>query len=791
MKKFVSSFLLAMAVSAAPAAFAKASIDYIDPFIGTGHQGKDFPGASLPFSMVKICPITYTGMGYSYYDKTVMGFGFDQLGGADGGELGNFLVMATTGPLNTYWGGKPGSRYSSGFSKTTEKASAGYYAVALDDYKIQAEATVAMHSGMLRFTFPDHAQSRIQIDLSHRNSGTSLHQTVKVVNDHTIEGMMEYTGAGGGWTFGGKTSYTAYYHAEFSKPFTKYGVWSANLPPEWHATPPVPWSRNGNNINKPTFIEACKNAEVIPDCKEKDGQHLGFYTEFPTKAGVVVMIKTGLSFVSIEGARANLVAEIPDWNFDQVHQQARDTWTKAVDRLAVEGGTEDNKTIYYSALYRALLFPMTFADLDGNYPGGDHKPHHSDAFTNVTIFSGWDDYRSEYPLLTLVKPEMVRNQISSMLSLAELNGKEFLDRWEIMGNYTDCMNGNPDVVVINDAWQKGIRDFDVDKAYRYSINSSEKYGNAKFGYTPGQISETTEYGLSEWNMGQFAAALGKKEDAAKYQERSLAYKKIYNPDVPWTYDAAGKDARPEWKGWFCAKDGKGNFEPWPGLISGKYTREATVYQAGWTAYNDIPGLIQLLGGKELFTAKLDDFFSRTPDFTKWNPYMGKGNPAHIYGGMEPWWNPYNNPVNEPTELIPFLFNWSGAPWLTQKWLRQSMAVYYTGPEGLPGDDDVGQMSAWYVLAASGITQSCPGNPRFEIVNPLFDKVTLKLDPKYTKGGSFVITAKNNAPENIYIQSATLNGKPFNRCWLNYSEISAGGTLNLVLGRRPNKTWGVQ
>ena len=718
MKKFVSSILLAMAVSAAPAAFAKAPIDYIDPFIGTGHQGKDFPGASIPFSMVKICPITNTGMGYSYYDKTVMGFGLDQLGGADGGELGNFLVMATTGPLNTYWGGKPGSRYSSGISKATEKASAGYYAVALDDYKIQAEATVAMHSGILRFTFPDNAQSRIQVDLSHRNSGTSLHQTVKLVDDHTIEGMMEYTGAGGGWTFGGKTSYTAYYHAEFSKPFTKYGVWSANLPPEWHATPPVPWSRHDNNLNKPTFIEACQNAEVIPDCKEKDGQHLGFYTEFPTKAGDVVMVKTGLSFVSIEGARANLAAEIPAWDFDQTHRQARDTWTKAVDRLAVEGGTEDNKTIYYSALYRALLFPMTFADLDGNYPGGDHKPHHSDAFTNVTIFSGWDDYRSEYPLLTLIDPKMVRNQISSMLSLAELNGKEFLDRWEIMGNYTDCMIGNPDVIVINDAWQKGIRDFDVEKAYRYSINSSEKYGNAKFGYTPGQISATTEYGLSEWNMGQFAAALGKKEDAAKYQERSLAYKKIYNPDVPWTYDAAGKDARPEWKGWFCAKDGKGNFQRWPGLISPNYTCEATVYQAGWTAYNDIPGLIQLLGGKELFTAKLDDFFSRTPDFTKWNPYMGKGNPAHIYGGMEPWWNPYNNPVNEPTEPIPFLFNWSGAPWLTQKWLRQSMAVYYTGPEGLPGDDDVGQMSAWYVLAAAGLTQSCPGNPRFRDCEPV-------------------------------------------------------------------------
>ena len=253
---------------------AKDPIDYIDPFIGTGHQGKDFPGASLPFSMVKINPITNNGLGYTYQDKTIQGFGFDQLGGADGGELGNFLVMATTGPLKIYAGdrGKPGSGYLSAFSKDTEKASAGYYEVTLDDYKVRAEATVAMHSGILRFTFPASAQARIQVDLSHRNAGTSLHQTVKVVDDHTIEGMIECTGAGGGWTFGGSTRYTAYYHAEFSKPFTKYGVSSATLPPEWSSNPPTPWGgKNGNHTSNPAFIEACKNAEVIPGCKKRRG----------------------------------------------------------------------------------------------------------------------------------------------------------------------------------------------------------------------------------------------------------------------------------------------------------------------------------------------------------------------------------------------------------------------------------------------------------------------------------------------------------------------------------------
>ncbi len=793
-RQITSIALLLLAGALRPAA-AKEAVDYVDPFIGTGGQGKDFPGANVPFSMVKLSPDTVVTGPTSYYysDKTIQGFSFTHLGGADGGELGNFLVMPTSGPLQTYGGqrGKPHTGYLSSFSKPSEKAAAGYYAVTLDDYKVRAEATVASRSGMLRFTFPANAQSRIQIDLAHRINGTSLHQTVKVVDDHSIEGMIDCPTNGGGWGFGGNIHYTLYYRAEFSEPFTKYGVWSAALPPDWSAAKPsVPYGKL-RNVNSPDFIEACKNAEVIPGCREKEGQHLGFYSEFPTKEGEAVMMKAGLSFVSIAGARANLAAEMPDWSFERVQQQARDAWVKELDHLAVEGGTEEHKTIYYSALYRALLYPMTFGDLDGNYFGGDGKAHHSDRFTNRTIFSGWDEYRSKYPLLTLVDPKVVNDQINSMVELADANGTKFFDRWEIMGNYTTCMIGNPEVVVLNDAYQKGIRGYDMDKAYPFAINTSEKYGNGKYGYMPDRISETTEYGLDEWNMAQLASALGKKEDAAKYLDRSKAYQKLFDPAQAWTYDAEGKDARPEWKGWFRLKDGNGNFQPWLGLLSPKGTCEATMYQAGWTAYNDIPGMIKLLGGNQLFTAKLNDFFERAPDFSKWNPYMGIRNPAHVYGGQEPWWNPYNNPVNEPTELIAFLFNRAGAPHLTQKWVRQSQQVYYTGPDGLPGDDDVGQMSAWYVLAAAGLTQGCPGDPRFEIFTPMFDKVTVKLDPEYAKGKSFVITSRNQSPDNLYIQAATLNGQPLNRCWLNYAEIAAGGTLELVLGPRPQEKWGTE
>ena len=739
--------------------------------------------------MVKLSPDTGNGVGYYYSDTRIQGFSFTHLGGADGAELGNVLVSATTGPLHTYWGQIDKVHgYYSGFAKSTEQASAGYYAVTLADYNIRAEATAAPHSGMLRFTFPDNEQSRIQIDLSHRNGGSSFHQTVKVVDDHTIEGEIQYKEGWGGWTFGGGCNYNVFYHIEFSKPFTKSGVWSATLPPNWQS--PSFNMKRPIGITNTDFAEACKGARIIPDCKEMEGQHIGFYSEFPTKAGDPVEVKAGISFVSLAGARANLAAEIPDWDFDRLHQRARDAWSQEIGRLAVEGGTENDKTVYYSALYRALQFPQIFGDVDGNYTGGDKRIHHADGFTNRTIFSGWDVYRSEYPLLTLIDPTVVNDQINSMMSLAQTNGTNLYNRWEIMGCYTQCMIGNPEIIVINDAYQKGIRNFDLSKAYQIAVNSTDKFDTSKQGYTPGNISETMEYSLCDWNMAQLADAVGNKDDAAKYLKLSTNYKQLFDPEQAWTYDKQGTDSNPAWKGWFRAKDGKGNFVPWTGLLEEGTTREATVYQAGWTAYHDIPGMIELNGGKELFTAKLNDFFARTPDFATWSPYSGTKNPYHKKG-MEPWWSPYNNPVNEPTELIPFLFNWSGAPWLTQKWVLQTEKVYLTGPEGLPGDDDTGQLSAWYVLCAAGMHQSCPGNPRFEIFTPVFDKVTLKLDPAYTKGGSFTITAKHHAPADIYIQSATFNGQPLNRCWLNYSEISAGGTLDLVLGPQPNTTWGVQ
>jgi predicted alpha-1,2-mannosidase len=780
-------------LASAPALQAKEPVDYVNPFIGAastrptedelarmtaagvkldpnfeGFHGKLFPGAATPAGMVQLSPDTITGgdngAGYSYPHTTIQGFSFNHMSGVGAyGDLGNFMVMPTTGPLKTWYGetDKPGTGYLSSYSKKTEVAQAGYYAVTLDDYQVRAETTAAPHSGVLRFTFSKNPQSRIQIDLARRVGGTSLHQTVKVVGDNVIEGEIQCPQSGGGFR-GGTVNYMLYYHAEFSKPLKNIGVWSAAIP-------------QGRSVwNKPEFAAACKAAVQLPGCREKEGAHLGFYAEFPTEDKEVIMLKAGISFVSIAGARANLAAEIPAWDFDGVRQQARELWAKALDQMSVEGGTEDQKTIFYTAIYHSLIDPRICADVNGDYTGGDGQIHHTKSFTKRTIFSGWDVYRSQFPLLMLIAPSIVNDQINSAVELAEQNGTHYYDRWELMGSYTGCMCGSPQVAVINDAYQKGIRNYDLAKAYEYSVNTCDKFGNGPQGYTSTGhgLAITLENAYADWNLAQLATALGHAADAKKFTARGQNYRQLFNADGPWTYDKAGKDAHPEWKGWFQSKGKDGKWLAWEGLLSGQGGMESSVYQTGWFVPQDIPGLMALLGGKDVFIAKLSDFFDRTPKLNRGNPYMEQG--------------------NEPSHLIPFLFNRGGAPWLTQKWVRRLVTETYSArPNGLSGDDDVGQMSSWFVLAASGLHQACPGDPRFEIFTPLFDNVIMKFDRKYAKGKSFVITAKNNSPENVYIQSATLNGQPLNRCWLHYSEITAGGSLELVLGPQPNKHGGVQ
>ena len=736
MKQIVCLAILAGALHGAGQAAGKELVDSINPMIGAitlggygGHGlGKTFPGAATPFGMVQLSPDTITGgdngCGYSAHHDTIEGFSFTHMTGVGWyGDLGNFQVMATTGARQL-----DRDKAKSKYSHDREKASAGYYSVDLLRYGIRAELTAAPRAGMIRFTFPEAAASRIQIDLGRRIGQKERwlqhsRQALRVVDDHTIEGYLYCTAKDGGWGHGaGGVTFTEYFTATFDVPLKRCGVWDKD--------------------------------QVFDGCREYVGTNTGFFVEFATANGQQVRLKTGISYVSQEGARANLALDIPGWDFDALRAQARASWADALKGVACEGGTEADKEIFATALYHCLIDPRCASDTDGWYIGADDQRHQAAGFTYRTIFSGWDVFRSQFPLLTLIRPDVVNDEINSLLQMTTLSKRGYLQRWEIMNAYSGCMIGNPAVSVIVDAYEKGIRKYDVAEAFRQCKDSVDRFGNGPQGFTAGSLSVTLEYAYSDWCVGRFAESLGKTAESAEYYRRSLAYTNIWCPEVKW----------------MRARDKTGAWTKWEGKTThGQGCVESNPYQQGWFVPHDVAGLVALMG-ETTFVQELETFFNKVPDDFLWNDY-------------------YNHP-NEPCHHVAFLFDYVGRPWLTQKWTRTiCKKAYGTGVRGLCGNEDVGQMSAWYVLAAAGLHPVCPGDNRYLLTSPVFSKVTIRLDPTYYQGGAFSVVAVNNSPENTYIQSATLNGKPFDRPWITHPEVTAGGTLELQMGPTPNTNWG--
>jgi len=737
--------------------YSQSPVDYVNPFIGASTSvegagvyhglGKTFPGAAYPFGMVQVSPNTITGgdngPGYSYEHKTIEGFAFTQMSGIGWyGDLGNLLTMPTTGDLKTVAGREndPDKGYRSRYSKASEKASPGYYSVLLTDYNILAEATLAQHSGALRFTFPENKQSRIQIDLARRVGGTSVLQYLQVVDNRTIRGWMKCTPEGGGWGNGsGKPDYTVYFYAKFSKPFEKYGYWDVDIPDDW--------SRKLNDITSERYRARVSEAKLIDGVSEWEGKHIGFYAEYSTQPNEVIEMKAGISFVDMQGAENNFRKEMENASFDQVHSNARKEWDNALSKMSVTGGTDDQKTVFYTALYHTMIDPRAFADADGRYWGGDKRPHVTDKYTRRTIFSGWDVFRSQFPLQTLINPTLVNDVVNSLIDLAEETQYGYYERWEFLNAYSGCMVGNPAISVLADAYAKGIRDYDLDKAYRIALTTSERIGNGSIGYSTGgnSISNTLEYAYSDWCVAQLAKGLGKKDDYKKYMERAGAYRNVFDPS----------------KGWFRPKDNKGEWQEWPEngrLREGYGCIESNPYQQGWFVPHDIEGMVKLMGGKKKVIEDLTSFFDNTPSNFLWNAY-------------------YNH-ANEPVHHVPFLFNRLGVPSSTQYWTRYICdRAYSNRVEGLVGNEDVGQMSAWYVLAASGIHPVCPGEVRYEITSPVFNTVTMRVG---LQENQFTIIAHNNSPENVYIEKILLNGKPYKKYDIAHEDIVKGGKLELFM-----------
>jgi predicted alpha-1,2-mannosidase len=752
----------------------KSNADWINPLIGASTsiklgEGKTFPGPATPFGMVQLGPDTVTGgdnaPGYSYEHTSIEGFSYTRMSGVGWyGDFGNLLTMPMVGEFKAACGrpDHPGEGWRSHYDHSSETVECGYYAVTLADYGIRVELTAAPHAGILRCSFPNSTESRVHIDLARRIGGTSTRQYVKVVDDHAIEGWIQCPEQGGGWGNGaGHVNYTLYFRTEFSKPLTRFGTWSIDIPEDF--LDPAK-GLIADQFHTDAYYEKVKQAKVFEGSREKEGAHIGFFALFSTQANDPVLIKSGISFVDVEGARRNLAHDVPGWDFDATRRTARVLWSEASGKIEIEGASEAQRKIFATALYHAMLDPRQISDIDGRYKAADSKIHQQSDFTPRTIFSGWDVFRTEFPLMTILEPELVNDSINSLLEIARLSGKGYLERWEIMNAYSGCMDGDPALSVILDGYRKGIRKFDTEEAYAACRQTAAALGShtnrpdndfyLHHGYVPDQVSWTLDNAYFDWCVGQLANDLGKKEDALLFSQRALNYKKIYDPQL--------KSMR--------ARLRDQNWMEWKGATAfGQGCTESNPLQQSWFVPHDVYGLIGLMG-KEQFLTSLEEFFEKTPGSFGWNPY-------------------YNH-SNEPVHHVAYLFVYAGKPWLTQKWVRRILeGAYHAEVNGICGNDDVGQMSAWYVMSALGFYPVCPGTNVYVIGSPLFTKATIRLDPRWHAGRSFTVIARGNSATNVYVQSAKLNGKALHRPWLKHEEIAAGGTLEFEMGPEPNLQWG--
>jgi len=670
--------------------------------------GKTIPGATTPFGQVQLSPDTVTGgdngPGYSYAMNTIEGFSMLHMSGIGWyGEFGNFQVMPTTGALEF-----DREAAKSRFDHDREQAKAGYYRVTLNRYHVEAELTASRTCGFMRFTYPMDKDARVKIDLGRRIGQKSRwlehsEQRLSVVDEHTIEGRIVCSEKDGGWGRGsGKVNYTVYFHASFSEPIADFA-----------------FAEKGERV---------KNVE-----KSFTGRNAVFCAEFGCIKRPLVM-KVAISFDSLDEARENFRREAKDVDFDAVRSAARAAWNNAIGGIRVKGGTERERTIFASALYRTMLDPREIGRGDG--------------FTRRTVFSGWDVFRSEMPLLTLLKPKVVSDTISSMMETVTSGKRDVLPRWDIFGCKSGCMIGQPIISVMADAYEKGIRDFDVNLALKLADAALEKETKVRsLGYHPGSLSQTLEYAYFNWCYGRLAELAGRPADAARGYAYSQSYTNVWCHEV----------------GWMRARKADGSWTPWGGRKKhGQGCVESNPWQQGWFVPHDVEGLVRLMGGREKFTAELEEFFGATPE---------------NFG----WCDAYNHP-NEPCHTLPFLFAHSTKPELTAKWTRAICErAYDTGPYGLCGNDDVGQMSAWYVLAAIGIHPLCPGDGRWYLTAPLFTETVIRLDPAYYRGGTFTIRAPKADAAHGRIAAVRLNGRTLDRPYVTTAEVAAGGVLEIDLG----------
>ena len=732
--------------SCAQKEYPKEYTDEVNVFIGTGGHGHTCPGPTLPQGMVQLSPDTRL-IGWDACsgddDSSIMGFSHTHLSGTGIGDYGDILFMPVVGekPLVAGTNENPDAGYRSRFSHEQESARPGYYQVLLKDDSINVELTATLRAGLHRYTYPKADDARLIIDMEPTIHGHQHPVTqIRIVNDSTIAGM-KYTK---GWA---KHHYV-YFHATFSSPFT-YKLYSDTI-----------YQPDSTSVTVST-AKAVLTFNNLP-------------------ANKCVMAKVGISGVDEEGARKNVATEIPDWNFEKVRQQANVAWNEALGKIDVETSDKDSRTVFYTSLYHTYIQPSLASDVDGRYRTMSHEIEQDTAYTNYTVFSLWDTFRAAHPLYTIITPELNQAFIRSLLRKYDESG--ILPKWELASNETGTMIGYHAVSVIADAMMKKQCNFDLNKALEACVRSSVydttgitpmmdrdilhnkmmspaiKYKN-ELGYIPcdkvgGSVSQGLEIAYNDWLIAQMMKENNRKDLYDEYMKLSKAYRNYFDPE---TKLMRGKLSDGSWTT---------PFDPASVQRPSNYV-EGNAWQWAWFVPQDVDGLMELVGGKEAFVAHLDTLFTTSSELT------GDPNAAADVTGMI---GQYAH-GNEPSHHIPYLYNYGGEPRKTQALVDHILrTLYHNNPDGLSGNEDVGQMSAWYVLSSMGFYSFCPGRPVYEIGRPIFDKVTIHLED----GKDFVIRTKNNNKENKYIRSMKLNGENLEVPRFSHFDLMKGGELLLEM-----------
>jgi len=765
MKKIIFLFVLSFAVIEISFAQQEDLTKYVNVFNGTKNMGHTFPGACVPFGMVQLSPETDTVMyekdgnynpdvyrycsGYQYQDNTIVGFSHTHFSGTGHSDLGDFLIMPTTGELKLNPGNKFEKRsgYRSEFRKENESGRPGYYSVFLDDYNVKAELTTTARTGFHKYTFPQTNDAHIILDMFagiYNYDGKVLWSSVRIENDTLITGWRLTSG----WA---RTRYV-YFAMVISKPISEYGF---------------------KQDDKPVYKGFWRKFNQLENFPEFAGRNVKMFLNYATAESEVIKIKFGLSAVSTDGALQNLLAENTGWDFEAVSSRASELWNIELNKIQITA-TEKEKKIFYTSLYHAFISPVIYNDADGKYWGLDQNIHKADGFTNYTIFSMWDTYRALHPLFTIIQEKRNKDMVASMLKHYEQSVHKMLPVWSHWSNENWCMIGYHSVSVVIDAYLKNPEGLNPNALLDAVVNTSNcDYFDGigyykKYGYVPedlnsNSVSKTLEYSYDDWTIMKLASSLGDKEITNDYFMRSRSFEKHY--------DDSSKFMR--------ARNSDGKFkQPFDALstVNQGYI-EGNAWNYSFYVPHSVQTYIRLMGGNEIFAARLDtlfsmqisdEHFSESEDITR-DGIIGN----YVHG-------------NEPGHHIPYLYVYAGMPWKTQEKVNMIMKeMYDDAPDGLCGNDDCGQMSAWYIFSALGFYPVCPGSNEYVFGVPYVEKAVLNLE----NGRTFIMTAENLSVKNIYIQQILLNGNDYSKTYIKHEEIMNGGKLVFVMGNKPNKAFG--